>query len=265
MKKIYLASAAFFLITACHKKIETPVAESLPVIEAFLRPDQVPFVGINHEILTNTTDTLGQPFKNLTVTIRTPDGESRHMSYSSDGTYHPRRDWFPVAGVTYQLIIEYNGGALTAKTTLPPKPANVSVSTTTLAVATFKPAPGDPVPDPVKISWDNPDHAYFMLVVENADIQPASIFDIPQNQDLPQATFNSALLEANQFDLDYLKFGDYGNYRVILYRVNQEFVDFYNQNTQTVGTSASTYSNISGALGVFTSVNADTLLVSVTH
>jgi hypothetical protein len=259
MRKIYLLPAAFILLSACSKKNVNGPADpvNLPVVKAYLRPDQPPVVSIEHELIPNTPDTTGGPIKNLTVTIRV-DGFSNHLGYSSDGTYHARGLWYPEAGKTYQLIIDYNGGALTAKTTMPLPPTGFSASPNTLKVPSFS----GPGPAPVQLTWDDPDKSYYIIVVENADQTPGSMFDIPQYPDQPVATYQSQPFQANHVDLDYLKFKDYGNFRVILHRVGPDLVQ-YLADQGTAGQSSGMFSNITGGLGIFTGVNSDTLSVVV--
>jgi hypothetical protein len=261
MKNRYIVPVALILLSACSKKSGTvqPDPVNLPVIRAFLQPDQPPVVSINREILANTADTLGEPIKSLTVTIRV-DGFSNHLGYSSDGTYHARGLWYPEAGKTYQLIIDYDGGALTAKTTMPAKPVGFSASSNTMTVPSFS----GPAPAPIQLTWSNPDNAYYMVVVENVDLNPDSWFDIPQHADQPGPTYQSDPFKSDHVDLDYLKFNDYGTYRVILHRVGPDLVAYYSDQSAAAQTKGSgSYTNIAGALGIFTAINSDTLTVVV--
>jgi hypothetical protein len=54
-----------------------------------------------------------------------------------------------------------------------------------------------------------------------------------------------------------------GKHRIIVTRVNQEYVDAYNTKTQDLNTLNEPTSNITNGLGLFTSFNSDTTFFTV--
>jgi len=55
----------------------------------------------------------------------------------------------------------------------------------------------------------------------------------------------------------------WGNYRLIIYKVNMEYVDLYESISQSSLSITEAPSNIENSLGIFTGINSDTIMFKV--
>lgn len=149
---------------------------------------------------------------------------------------------------------------------IPPKPDGFIASTSSIAIPQFSPGSGTfpTFPDPIELGWENPDGAYYLIVVENLETDPEAIFE--DNGDTnrpPRPTFRSEPEQTNTFEIGFQNFQYYGAHRVILFRLNAEYASLYDDNGNSSQNLTAPYSNVVGGLGIFTGLNADTLMVTV--
>lgn len=268
MKKILAIQIALFFLSACEKTALTTASDSIgrPVIEAYLSPGQTPAVKITYQLAFGSADTLVRPIDNLQVFIET-DGGTYPLNYSvSDTAYLANGSWQVEEGQTYRLRFDYNGGTVTAESVIPPKPEGFAASTGSIAIPQFSPGSGTfpTFPDPIELGWENTDGAYYLVVVENLETDPEAIFeDNGTTNRPPRPTFRSEPEQTNTFEIGFQNFQYYGTHRVVLFRLNAEYASLYDDNGNSSQNLTSPYSNVAGGLGIFTGLNADTLMVEV--
>ncbi|RLD82470.1 MAG: hypothetical protein DRJ10_05030, partial [Bacteroidetes bacterium] len=76
--------------------------------------------------------------------------------------------------------------------------------------------------------------------------------------------FSAEPIDGDAYDLNtrrQLVF--FGNYRLILYKVNQEYVNLYENISQSTLNLTEPLTNIDNGLGIFTGINSDTLSLQV--
>lgn len=258
-----------FLLSACEKMALTTASDSVkrPVVEAYLVAGRTPVVKITYQLALGSSDSLLQPIQNLEVFIDS-NGESHRFSYSaSDSLYHAETPWIVESGKTYQLSFVYNGETIFAETSVPEKPAGFTLSASSITIKPFgNPGSGGGIPnfpDPIEINWENTDGAYYLIVVENLETDPESIFE--ENEERPRPTFRTEPEQNSTYELGFQSFSYYGTHQIILYKLNAEYAALYDDNGNSSQNLSTPYTNVVGGLGIFTGINSDTLSITVTQ
>ena len=165
----------------------------------------------------------------------------------------------------YSLHFEYNDYTVSAKTIIPSKPINVSLNTTTYYIDTNLTGPASMTQNPMIVNWDNLDNSYHLVIVEylettytpiNSKLNPDSYSYFTKVSTNP-INNNSVNLTTRQ----HLMF--FGNYRIIIYKINEEYVNLYENINQSTLNLVEPLTNIENGLGIFTGMNSDTLFLEV--
>ena len=270
MKKIIysVAFALLAILNACTKEIITIDDDSdVPVVEAFLEPGKEVSVKLSKmlpfsedEYTGSLTIDTAEVYINYNGTdyLLTPvsDEPGKYVSLDSALT--------ATAGGSYNLYFSYNGYTITSTTSIPSQPVNVGLSSTTLRIDPTVMGPGS-IQDPMTITWENPDNTYYLIVVEYLE----STYD-PINENMNLENFDQFQkvstdpVSVNSYNLDtrqHLVF--FGSYKVIIYKVNEEYVNLYENVSQSSLNLTEPLTNIENGLGIFTGINSDTLFLEV--
>lgn len=187
-------------------------------------------------------------------------GDSGYYHYS--GT-----DLEILPGETYGISFEYAGKSVSATTTLPMPPTGLAMETETLLVEQVVFGQGMPgggggqTDEPAEIKWDNPSGEFYFVVVENIEVNPASIFvNVPFERNF---NFVTEPTSSDFFLLERRVLEQYGTHRAVVYRVNQEYVDLYENSEQDSRNLNEPLSNVENGLGVFTGFSSDTIFFEV--
>jgi Domain of unknown function (DUF4249) len=267
MKKIIVVQLVLFTMVACEKKALNTTIDTLkkPVVEAYLSPGKTPQVKITYQLAFGSGDTTVQSIKDLQVTLET-GGVEYPLEYMENDTAY-LGNWLVKEQQDYTLRFSYGDGVVTAHSQVPMKPDGFKASAGSLAIPQFSGTPGSggfpTFPDPVNLTWENTDGAYYLVVVENLESDPESIFETSGDQP-PRPTFRSEPEQANAYEIGFQRFEYYGTHRIILFRLNAEYASLYSDNGNSSQNLTTPFSNIEGGLGIFTGINADTLLLEVT-
>lgn len=263
----FLLSVALF---ACEKADLNTAAQSVnrPVVESFLQPGVAPTVFVKKQIPYGSTDSTQVPIEDLSITLENISTGEQHRLTHTDSSAYVGAGWQPEAGQTYRLRFDYDGQTIGAETVIPAKPIGFSASAASIQVfdpSSFTPGSGAPpsFPDPIDLSWDAGDGGYYLVVVETAEAAPALIFS-DTTRFRPFRAFRSAPAQTNTHRLDFQSFRYYGAHHVILYHLNAEYAALYESYGSNSTNLTTPYTNVDGGLGIFTGVNADTILVTVT-
>lgn len=118
------------------------------------------------------------------------------------------------------------------------------------------------------IRWSNEVENYHFLVIEPADTintEPLFNDDIPSN--VGSFFDNFRLVSEPSRDSIYTVVGlslqNYGSYRAILYRINQEYADLYADQLQDSRNLNEPPTNVENGLGIFTGISSDTVLFEI--
>ncbi len=268
MKKIFVAQLFLLFLSACEKTALSTADDSVnrPVVEAYLQPGHIPKVRITYQLAFGSDETVVRPIEGLNVTLET-DGTARPLLFSTtDTAYIADGSWRVEAEKTYRLRFDYNGSTVTAETFVPQKPMSFKTSASSIAIPQFSFGGGGGIPtfpDSIEMTWANPAGDYYLVVVENIESNPESVFEDNGDQ-LPRFTFRSEPEQTNTYEVGFQSFQYYGTHRVVLFRINAEYASLYDDNGNSSQNLTTPYSNVVGGVGIFTGLNSDTLMVKAT-
>ena len=266
--KHIITAIIIILLSACTADLISPVSETdIAVVEAFLEPGadisvyltkMFEYVEDSQSKLTTIDSVVvfitfnGKEFK----LIHSPDKPGLYSSMDSALIAEPE-------GV-YELLFTYNGTEVTATTTIPTKPTGTGLSTSVLHVDPNVRGPGSVI-EPMTVTWANEFNVYHQIVLEYMDSTYTPIGESldPDRYDEFKKVATEPVV-GTSFDLntrEHLVF--FGNYRIILYKVNDEYVDLYENIGQSSLNLTQPLTNIENGLGIFTAVNSDTLYLVV--
>jgi len=266
--KKYILIICFFigcmtaLLVSC-KKDSQNTSTSLPVVQAYLYAGHPLTVRLYQQKSLIDTAKYGAAITGQELYVS--DGSQRvKLTESSKGAYAYNDSTFFIAGKTYTLTFQYLSKEVSAKTVMPSKPQNFATQYTTVSYT--RPTDVNVSSDTLnKFSWDNPDSLNHVLIFDNID---NTFFPLGRSVRFNNSGSNIFQMNTDRKSVYYVvsnSFPYYGNYRVILLRVNQEYINLIesnnlNSNSQNL---LNVPTNVVNGLGIFTAFQADTLSFSL--
>ena len=263
------------LLSACEKDLNTIPGGAKPIVEAYLVPNKPITIKVKKEIAYNeNVSNKEELIPGLSIKV-TGDGQTYSLKpYSGlDSLYRSDANVKLKVGVTYSLSFEYNGKVVSASTSIPTKPVGLKTSITSIVrtrqVITSTGGFGRDVDEPVEINltWKNPISEYHFAIAESIETKPDLIVTLPTSTNNSFNDFNrrfrSQPVQGVETRLRSQQFQYFGQYNIVLLKVNPDYVALYN-NTGTTSQNISTPpTTITNGLGIFTGINADTLKFQV--
>ncbi len=263
------------LFSACEKDLNTIPGGAKPIVEAYLVPNKPITIKVKKEIAYNeNVSNKEELIPGLSIKV-TGDGQTYLLKpYSgSDSLYRSDTNVKLKVGVIYSLSFDYNGKTVSASTSIPTKPVGLKTSITSIVrtrqVITSTGGFGRDVDEPVEINlnWTNPINEYHFAIAENIEAKPDLIITLPTSTNNSINDFNrrfrSQPVQGVETRLRSQQFQYFGQYNIVLLKVNPDYVALYN-NTGTTSQNISTPpTTITNGLGIFTGINADTLKFQV--
>jgi hypothetical protein len=261
MKKIiWMLILIFPLMNSC-KKNSSDDYTAKAIVEAYLTPGKTVSLHLTSEIMYMTSDSaIG--LDNLAPIISC-NGQSYQLTSSGNGYYVSDTTLHIIEGNTYNLEFIYNGVTVSSSTVIPTKPSGFEASGTSIVVQQFDPNSGTmpTFPEPIELTWDNPNHDYYMIVVRNIESTLVPTDTVNANK----PAFRTQPTQSNTYKIQPMQFKYYGTHNIILYKLNPEYAALYNDNGSNSLNLTSPESNIDNGWGIFTGINADTLQIEVTN
>lgn len=259
--------AVFFLVTvlaSCKK--ETQEFTDSPVIEAYLETGKPMSVKITRQIpfsdgVTYSDDDVNNLFVNVTYNntlhLLKPIGSGQYV----DSTL------IVTEGAYFNLGFAFNKKQVTAYTSIPLKPQNITQSVTTYSLTKFVAGSGPPTggftqPDPVKITWTNTDNSYYLVIVENIETTLDPIRDFGNNTP-PGNRFKKTPTTSADIEIRAQEFQYYGTHRIIIFHVLPDYATLYNTTSSSSQNLTNPSTSITNGYGIFTGLNSDTVFVEV--
>ncbi|GAB3513590.1 hypothetical protein GCM10027442_26810 [Emticicia fontis] len=281
MKKIY--SNIFTLIIlacviSCTKVNDVVNPGEKPIIEAYLAPGHPVSMKVYTEIpYAESSEGVSEPIDGLNIKITGSDGKVFNLKSTGSGVYTSAdNELIEGAPTKYKMEFEYKGRIVSGETEIPEKPSGFTISThqiyrtqVDLSSGGFPGGPGGGFGGndntPVELSWNNPENVYHFIAVENTETTPQQIIIPPTGSEFPTFRFrftNEPLLGThNNIQPQSLEY--FGNYDVILYRINPDYSALYQSSGTTTQNLSTPPSSITNGLGIFTGINADTVKLNV--
>jgi len=270
---LVVTSVAFWAIfTSCSEEsVEHLQADKL-VIEGFLYAGQpVERIRIEPVIPFGAVASDLEPLTGLDVTIQS-GGKAYLLKAETDtgGAYYfyEGNDLTIDVGKSYALRLVYQEKIVSAETTVPEPPQDLVLSDSLIEIAQVVFNGGFPSGlnenrdlEPIAVTWDNPLGNYYYVVVENVEDNPESILiDLPFERNF---RFVSQPIEGDTYLIQPFSLEQYGTHQIILYSVNQEYVDLYQTANQDSRDLNEPLTNVQNGLGVFTAFSSDTVWLEV--
>lgn len=271
-KRILLYILSMTVLTSCFESELEFSDQFEPVVEAYVyQGKDLSKVNLTSMISFDSDSSGGDPISSALVYLDIHDELfSLPHNDSIPGIYSLESTPALSAGDSLHLEIVLDGEYITASTVIPPDPPEVNMSASTIYITKVT----DPMefrsvemPDPVELTWENPDARYYFLDIQNIESSPVSIRpDVPDGhpgggkfafQMITQPT-NDQFYAIEPMFLEY-----YGTHRIVFTSVNDEYAYLYNSLNQDTRELNEPYSNIENGLGIFTAFNADTLYLEV--
>jgi len=271
--KLLITISLFTTLSGCFSSELDFEDQFQPVLEAYLYMDkQVTDIHLSSMISFGSDSSGGDQITDADIYL---DGENSSWKLVHDdsrpGFY--ASEFIPemIPGDTFKLRIELEEGDLSAQTVIPRDPPAVSMSASNIyipRVESMMEFRDLDMPDPVELSWNNPDASYYFLNIQNIENNPTAIMpDPPDNRPAPEGGFVFQMITEptnnNYHLIDLRQLTYYGTYRIIMSSVNDEYVSLYNSLNQDSRELNEPFSNVENGLGIFTAFNSDTLYLEV--
>jgi hypothetical protein len=228
-----------------------------PVVESYLYADESPTVKVSKLTPFSSDMVLSDMDVNkLTLDITdVTSGEKYILSATGNGVY-ANNSLTILAGKTYELSFPYNGQVITATTNAPAKPQNMTLSANNISI----PQRGQvgsggitDMPEPIQINWSNDDGSFYFLYVKNVESVKIPIDTRNSNG---KDFFRNQPTTANHYELNARSFQYYGEHRVILYKIQPEYVLFFQETSNSSLSISEINANVVNGLGIFTAINS---------
>lgn len=256
----YVYAGVFgLLLSACTKIEPDNLNVGRPVVEGYLAASHLISVKVTDEALFSLTDT-SQAITGLQLILN--DGLNSYALTEGETGIYSSPSAIASEGTLYEIAFNYNSKSITASTSIPPKPQNFVTTDTVMVIVPFNSSTGGfpDLPDPITLTWSNPDNSYYLVVVKNIETNPTLINYAETDRVF---IFRSNPIQSNTFQIRSLDFRYFGRHWVILYKINSEYAALYQDNGNTSLNIKTPYTNVANGLGIFTGINADTIQVRV--
>ena len=234
------------------------------VVEAFLfAGEPVDDVRLTETVPLGEDPALAPTVDDARVTLAR-GGESWPMSRLDEpGTYGYLGDDLEIrAGDSFRIEVESFGRTATGETVVPGPPAGVELDKEVLEVPEITPGVftgGGLAALQVTVTWENSDNRLHFVDVEGLDADAETIVPGFNRDRIGGFRFRTAPTEEAFYTIGLRQLEDMGRHRAVVYRVNQEYADLYNNRVQDSRDLNEPPSNIRDGLGVFTAFNSEAL------
>jgi len=254
-----------FSLISCDTEEVQLAFNNIPVVESYLITTKPVSIQITRKTPYDTNVALSDDNLDLLQVKVLYNDQIRLIPSVGNGEYKDAT-FFPQEGVTYKLEFLFNNQTVSSSTEILSKPENVKQSVTQITMPSIdfstRPPTRPAMPDPVKLTWTNNDNSYYMVVIENMETAPTAINDYGDRVP-PVRSFRNAPTQTNQYEIPSMQFQYYGRHRLIVYHLNADYAALYNDTGNSSQNLTNPTTNILNGLGIFTGINADTLLLNV--
>lgn len=266
MKKISVVAVSALLVVfmiSCSKELNPALeAEKVAIVESYIYAgDSAVRVKVTRLLpfSEDTTDAT-EYISGLQLYVN-----NRLLSESSVGNYTLNLGEEHIKfGDTFQLRFSYFGDTVSSSAVIPSHPLNVSISDTKIYVERQTGTGGGPPGqmDEIDVSWDNEDGGYYYVVVEYLEKTPDYINSNYADSDFPFSQGMSPMSSSGTH-LGMRNLNCFGNYRIVVFHVNKDFVDLYQNLESNSNNITNPVTGITNGYGVFTGMSSDTVFLEV--
>ena len=255
----------FSAITACTKTDNSEFTDS-PIVESYLKPGDHPLVKLSRQTpFSSTVNYSSDDINALSIKINN-NNISRILTPLGEGLYVDSS--LTVAeGERYDISFIFNSKTVKAYTEVPYKPRDFTQSATSITIAQMNSSSGFPtsmptMPDPISLTWNNPDGSYYIVVIENMEKTLTAIRDFGDRTP-PGNMFRKQPTTSSGTEIQSMEFQYYGKHRLILYHVLPDYASLYSDKQSSSQNLTNPSTSITNGYGIFTALNSDTLYLTV--
>ena len=275
----YIATGTLFIAGFLLFNCSGDDAENKPmyVVEAFIFSGE-PVESIRIKELTplDSGSDATAPVINDAIVEIIKEGDSYYLDFDMNtGSYfYPGNDLVIVSGDLLRLEVEANGRKSFGETVVPLPPEGVRKDIETLVVPQLTVSLGlrEEIIDlftnaRLKVEWENDGGDLHYIVIENRvnEFDPILPEIVPEEAKelLGSFRFISEPTENTSFDVVGVALETYGTHVAKVYRVNQEYADLFQNDTQDSRDLNAPPTNIIGAFGIFSAFSSDSVVFEV--
>ena len=257
---LILVLPLFFISIGCEESISTEINKDIVVVQGFIYADQpVTDISLTEVLPLGSEDTLAPPITNAEVFIS--KGNDKYLLIPDETRegfyYYPGNDLLISSGDELSMEVNVYDQKILAETIVPPKPTNLELNSDTLLIPEFVMGfPPDLEYYSITLTWDNFDNSYYYVVIDNIEDDAEPIERISGKF---ASRFVSEPSISNEYRVGFRTVTHFGKHLMILYRVNQEYVDLYESRDQDSRNLNEPLTNIKNGLGVFSAFASDSV------
>lgn len=274
MKSAACIIILFLLLVSCN--ITNQPDTSNYVVEAFLfEGEPVREITVKGIDQFSESSDLGVPISTAEVRLTRNGQQNFDLVYNevTQKYEYQGNDLDVLVGDTFDLRVRVGDRVSTASTIVPEITDNLVISSDTMIVPVIRLTPGfrDRLAQILQFSrldveWDSGDDFHYLVIESRtATIEPLFPDQTPDQlvNALGRFRFITEPTSEGFFEVLGLSLGTYGLHVVKVFRVNQEYVDLFQNTVQDSRDLNEPPSNINNALGIFSAFSSDSVFFDV--
>lgn len=251
-------------LASCSKELITPITpDNVAIVESYLYAGDSTITIKVTKILPFSEDTIEatEYISRLNLMIN-----GTALAETGSGIYTLQLGNKKIKpGEKYVLKFLYASDTVSSTTVIPEKPLNFTISSNSIYVDRVTSSgggmPSGPPAD-LTLSWDNTDESYYYVVIQYMESSRDYINYRSASLDLSDTTSISPM-NTSETRLGTRNLNFFGRYRIILFKVNDDFADLYQQSSVNSNNITNPVSLINNGYGVFTGMASDTTFLEV--
>ena len=261
--KRYIYLLTLLALASCEAIPETEFTDR-PVVCCYLSAGESPVLTVQKLIpFQSDAEFSDEDVSSLAITITDQtSGKEYLLTCTGEGTYANARLTVE-EGHEYSLSFDYDGVTVTAVTTVPSVPEDVSFSATEIEVMSFQPpqAMSKAPSEGIEISWKNDEGEYYIVEGKTGSTNP--VMEVEDDEDMPAKSFKLNYTQGTSATLSSSDFNYFGTYYVSVIHINQEYAVMSQGGSTSSTTLVDVKGNIDGGYGIFTGISSVTQKISV--
>ncbi|MCX6136648.1 MAG: DUF4249 family protein [Ignavibacteriales bacterium] len=273
MRRVIAAAFVFlFFAAGCTDNPSIPEEKQL-VLQAYLYADQpVTEITVMQSRPVSSGDAANELVSEASVILQ--KGGSNYTLTPSSGAagkyFYAGNDLRVSSGDQFSITVSANGMTATSATVVPERPAGLQ---TTLAAMTFT---HDTLTgragemrvrinsaDSMEVSWTNPNGGAYYVVIESVDsarqlMRTDSLIGRERAFRFVTEPTTTGGYRVNPSSIQYT-----GQHKIVLYKVNQEYVNLYTSRQQDSRSLNEPLTNVKNGMGIFTAFASDSTFINV--
>ena len=269
-----ILSLILLIIAGC---VEDQNDQPLYVVEAFIFSGE-PVTGLRVKELTplDSGSKAAAPIIDDAIVVLTKDDKSYQLQFDvASGSYnYPGNDLQINSGDAILLDVDVKGRKAFGETLVPEPPAGVRKDLERIVIPqlVISLALREQITElftsaRLKVEWDNDGEDFHYIVIDDLEdeIDPILPEQVPDDAKelLSSFRFITEPTTNTSFDVVGVALETYGMHTAKVYRVNEEYADLFQNDTQDSRDLNAPPSNMIGAFGIFTSFASDSVIFEV--